>query len=47
MNNPAPLALPPIPSAPLAAITQAITASLDVAHIFSIVAQQAGHILAV
>ncbi|HMA36770.1 MAG TPA: response regulator [Chloroflexia bacterium] len=34
------------PNAPLAAITQAIAASLDVSRIFSIIAQQAGHVLA-
>ena len=45
MSNQPPQAFEPIPSAPLAAITQAITASLDVSHIFSIVAQEAGHIL--
>jgi DNA-binding NarL/FixJ family response regulator/signal transduction histidine kinase len=46
MSNQPPQAFELIPSAPLTAITQAITASLDVSHIFSIVAQEAGHILA-
>ena len=37
---------PSVPSAALAAIMQAIAASLDVARIFSIIAEQAGHVLA-
>jgi len=46
MTNHAAPALPHVPTAPLAAIMQAIAASLDVTGIFSIVAQQTGHILA-
>jgi DNA-binding NarL/FixJ family response regulator/signal transduction histidine kinase len=44
--NPADSLSPPsVPIAPLAAITQAIAASLDVSRIFSIMAQQASHVL--
>jgi DNA-binding NarL/FixJ family response regulator/signal transduction histidine kinase len=45
MNNNSLTPIPHVPIAPLAAITQAIAASLDVAQIFRIVAEQAGHIL--
>ena len=45
MNNNSLPPIPHVPIAPLAAITQAIAAGLDVAQIFRIVAEQAGHIL--
>ena len=45
MNNNSLPPIPHVPIAPLAAITQAIAASLDVAQIFRIVAEQAGYIL--
>ncbi len=46
MNNTALVPPQPVPSAPLAVITQAITASLDGSRRFTIAAQEAGHVLA-
>lgn len=46
MNNTTLVPPQPVPSAPLAMIPQAITASLDGSRIFTSVAQEAGHVLA-